>query len=69
MNHAAPGTYGIRFEFSRPVPSAPPTEDEMAAFERKYGLSRADQLYSFAQRTKSSLGTYSSNAVRVVISP
>jgi hypothetical protein len=69
MNHAAPGTYGLRFEFSQPAPSAPPTEEEMADFERKYGLSRADQMYSFAQRTKSSLGTFSSNSVRVVISP
>lgn len=69
MNHAAPATYGLRFEFSQPAPSAPPTEEEMAIFERKYGLSRADQLFSFAQRTRNSLGTYSSNSVQVVIAP
>lgn len=69
MNHAGPGTYGLRFEFSQPAPSAPPTEEEMAIYERKYGLSRADQLLAFSQRTKSSLGTYSSNSIQVVIAP
>lgn len=63
-----PGIYSIRIEMNDSAPAKPPTEEEMAAIEKKDEFSRKSQLLVYEMRKKFALGRVSSNSVRVTLS-
>lgn len=63
-----PGSYKIRFVMDNGAPP-PPTGEQMAMMEKRFGETRKEQLHLYEMIKANSIGIFSSNAITVEVAP